>query len=74
MDLSAAEQCLLVPRILGVDEYMAALDEAAKAPAADKAAAEVSLKKTAEQWEKITNAHGRDAQRHAYLKHLQISE
>ena len=69
-----ADRCLLVPRIPGVDEYMSALDEAAKAPPADKAAAEAALQKVAERWEQITNAHGREAQRQAYLKHLQISE
>ncbi len=70
----AADQCLLVPRIPGVDEYVAALDEAVKTPPSDRAAAEAALQKVAEQWEKITDAHGRDAQRQAYLKHLQISE
>jgi hypothetical protein len=69
-----AEQCLLVPRIPGVDEYMAALDEAAKTPVANKAAADAALRKVAERWEQITSAHGRDAQRRAYLKHLQITE
>jgi ABC-type glycerol-3-phosphate transport system substrate-binding protein len=69
-----AERCLLVPRIPGVDEYMAALDEAARTPAADKVTAEAVLQKVAERWEQITNAHGREAQRRAYLKHLQISE
>ena len=69
-----ADQCLLVPRIPGVDEYMAALDEAAKVPPIDKAAAEAALQKVAERWEQITNAHGREAQRQAYLKHLQIGQ
>jgi hypothetical protein len=69
-----SDRCLLVPRIPGVDEYMAALDEAAKTPPADKAAAEAALQKVAARWEQITNAHGRESQRRAYLKHLQISE
>jgi hypothetical protein len=69
-----AEQCLLVPRIPGIDEYMSVLDEAVKSPGHDKAAAEMALKKVADQWEQITEAHGRDAQRRAYLKHLQINE
>ncbi len=30
------EQCLLVPRIPGVDDYMSALDEAVKSAAFDK--------------------------------------
>jgi hypothetical protein len=66
--------CLLVPRIPGVDEYMAALDEVTKTPPGDKGAAEAALQKVAERWEQITNAHGREAQRQAYLKHLQISQ
>lgn len=69
-----AERSLLVPRIPGVDKYMAALDEVAKTPPVDKAAAEAALQKVAERWEQITNAHGREAQQRAYLKHLQISE
>jgi hypothetical protein len=69
-----SDRCLLVPCIPGVDEYLAALDEAAKTPPADKAAAEAALQNVAEQWERITNAHGRESQRAAYLKHLQISE
>jgi hypothetical protein len=45
-----------------------------KSPGKDKAAAEASLKKVADEWERITNAHGREAQRRAYLNHLGISE
>jgi hypothetical protein len=69
-----AERCLLAPRIPGVDDYMVALDEAAKTPPADKAAAEGALQKVAARWEQITDAHGREAQRRAYLKHLNIAE
>jgi len=74
--LSAAlssQQCLLIPRVPGVDEYMAALDEAVKAAVVDKVPAQQALKTAAERWEKITDAHGRDPQRQAYLKHLGIS-
>ena len=35
---------------------------------------EDAFKQAAGQWEQITNAHGRDAQRQAYLKHLNINE
>jgi hypothetical protein len=73
-DALNAEECLLVPRILGANAYLAALDQAARTPVANKAAAEAALQKVAEQWEQTTNAHGRDAQRKAYLKHLGISE
>lgn len=69
-----AERCLLVPRIPGVDEYMATLDEAVKSALDDKTSAQAALQKAAERWEQITEAHGRDAQRKAYLKHLQIRD
>ena len=71
----SGEQCLLVPRIPGVDEYLAALDEAVEdAVRRQSVAAATRCKQAAEQWEQITDAHGRDAQRQAYLKHLGISE
>jgi hypothetical protein len=69
-----ADECLLVPRIPGVTAYLVALDKAARTLPADKAAAEAALQKVAERWEQITDAHGREAQRRAYLKHLQIRE
>ncbi len=68
------DKCLLIPRIPGVDEYMAALDEAVKAAENEGAPPQAALDKAAQRWEQITNAHGRDAQRHAYLKHLGICE
>jgi ABC-type glycerol-3-phosphate transport system substrate-binding protein len=65
---------LIVPRIPGIDEYLAALDEAVKQFALNHAKSEDVLQQAAEKWEKITEAHGREAQRQAYLKHLGISE
>jgi hypothetical protein len=67
-------QYLLVPRIPGVDEYMSALDEAVKSAVLDKTPPQDALQKAAERWEEITEAHGRDAQRDAYLQHLGIEE
>jgi hypothetical protein len=66
--------CLLVPRIPGVDEYLAALDQAVKDAVFDGAAPGVALAEAAQRWEEITDARGREAQRRAYLKHLGISE
>ena len=54
--------------------WLADLGLAAKTRPVDKGSAEAALQKVAERWEQITNAHGREAQRQAYLKHLQISE
>ena len=45
-----------------------------KAAVFDKASPQLALEKAAQRWEQITNAHGRDSQRQAFLKHLGISE
>jgi hypothetical protein len=70
----SGEKCLLIPRIPGVDEYMAALDAAVKSAMVDKVPANVALRNAADRWNQITDAHGRDRQRQAYLKHLGIAE
>jgi hypothetical protein len=68
------EKCLIVPRIPGVDDYMAALDEAVKSAAFDKVPAQQALENLTQRWEQITDARGRELQRNAYLKHLGIHE
>jgi hypothetical protein len=65
---------LIVPRIPGVDEYLAALDEAAKHAALDDVKPEEAFRQAAGQWERITDARGREAQRQAYMKHLNVNE
>jgi ABC-type glycerol-3-phosphate transport system substrate-binding protein len=72
-ELSASE-CLLVPRIPGVDDYMAALDDVIDEAVAGNVDAEIALQKAAERWEAITDAHGREAQRKAYLMNLGIAD
>lgn len=67
-------RCVLIPRIPGVDEYLAALDEAVTSTTRDKVAPAVVLQKAGGRWEEITNAHGRDGQHAAYLKHLNIAD
>jgi hypothetical protein len=69
----SGHECIVVPRIPGVDEYVAALDEAADAVVRGKMQTQAALEKAAQQWEKITDSRGRDKQREAYLKHLGIS-
>jgi ABC-type glycerol-3-phosphate transport system substrate-binding protein len=61
---------LFVPRIPGVDDYLAALD-AIDQDTVDRAQA---LANVAAQWEAITDRLGRDKQRAAHLKHLNLSE
>jgi hypothetical protein len=70
----SGDKCLLVPRIPGVDDYMAALDEAVKSGVFDKMPPQQALEKAAHRWEQITDARGRELQRDAYLKHLGINE
>ncbi|MEX2310070.1 MAG: hypothetical protein WD738_21035 [Pirellulales bacterium] len=62
--------CLLIPRIRGVDEYMAALDKAVREALAGDVAPDVALQRASVRWGEVTEAHGRDRQREAYLKHL----
>jgi hypothetical protein len=67
-----SEQSLVVPRIPGVDDYMAALDDAVESTLSVGVYPQAALEKAARRWEEITEARGRDAQRDAYLKHLGI--
>jgi maltose-binding protein MalE len=62
--------CFITPRILGIDEYLEALDEGISDALNGRDSAKAALEKVAQRWEEITDARGRDAQREAYLKHL----
>jgi ABC-type glycerol-3-phosphate transport system substrate-binding protein len=70
----SGERSLAIPRISGVDEYLAALDDAVNAAVTDKATPTAALQKAADRWEKITSARGLDQQRQAYQKHLGIRD
>jgi hypothetical protein len=73
---AAMEQpkCLLFPRIPGVDDYTAALEEAVESAVREGVPPRDALANAAEKWEKITDTLGRDSQRQAYLKHLGIAD
>ncbi len=70
----SSEKCLVIPRIPGIDDYLAALDEAVNAAVSRAVPPQAALEKVAQRWEEITDVRGRDAQREAYLKHLGIAE
>lgn len=70
----SGEKSFAIPRIPGIDEYLEALDAAVKSAVADNVPPADALQKAADKWEQITEAHGRDAQRDAYQKHLGISD
>jgi ABC-type glycerol-3-phosphate transport system substrate-binding protein len=69
----AGELCFIVPRIPGIDEYLAALDRAVNEVLVEKVEPAAALEKAAAAWEQITDRRGREAQRQAYLRHLGIN-
>jgi ABC-type glycerol-3-phosphate transport system substrate-binding protein len=73
-ELLSQQRVLIVPRIPGIDEYMAALDDAVNSVVKEGASSDDALAKTAARWDEITEARGRDPQRAAYLKHLGLDE
>jgi hypothetical protein len=70
----SCDRYVLVPRIPGVDEYLAALDDAIDDFRYGGAEPQITLDEVAAKWEAITDRLGRDKQRAAYLKHLNIIE
>jgi hypothetical protein len=68
----SGERSLIIPRILGIDEYLGALNDALKAARSDKTPPAEALQTAANRWEQITDRFGRDKQRRAHLAHLGI--
>jgi ABC-type glycerol-3-phosphate transport system substrate-binding protein len=67
-------QFVLIPRIPGVDEYLTALDAAITSAIEHKSTPAEALQSAANDWETITDRRGRDKQRAAYLKHLEVDQ
>ena len=63
-------QRLLVPRIPGQAEYLAALDEAVREAVGGHRDPEAALSRAAERWQQITDRLGRSAQKRAYWRSL----
>ena len=68
-ELSAGE-CVLVPRIPGIDEYLAILQNVLATALAASEPAEMALAKVVRRWDALTEKYGRDRQRAAYRNHL----
>jgi hypothetical protein len=68
------DKALIVPRIPGIDDYLAALDDAVNSAVANGVPPEEALAEASRRWEDITDLRGRDEQRQAYMKHLGIDE
>jgi hypothetical protein len=73
-DALSSERALIVPRVPGIDEYIAALDQKVSAALSVAVPPDQALAEAARKWEEITDARGRDAQRAAYWKHLGIGD
>lgn len=65
---------LVVPRVPGVDEYLAALTAAVANALEGQQSPSHALQEAERQWDEITNRHGRVAQLRAYQHHLGIAE
>lgn len=61
--------CVQIPRIPGIDQYLAVLGAAVRRAASGENP-EAALQQTAQAWEKITQQHGRQRQHTAYRQHL----
>jgi hypothetical protein len=73
-DLLNQPREFVLPRIPGIDEYMAALDIAVNSVIEEDKSPQEALAKASARWQEITETRGTDAQRTAYLKHLGIDE
>jgi ABC-type glycerol-3-phosphate transport system substrate-binding protein len=66
----SAESPFIVPRVPGIDEYLAALGDAVRASASGAETPAAALKSAAAKFEQITESHGRQTQLQAYRRHL----
>jgi maltose-binding protein MalE len=64
----------LLPRIPGIEEYLAILNGAVKDAVAGKQPAAEALAAAAEKWNALTDKLGRDSQRMAFNRHLGLAE
>ena len=65
-------QWLSAPRIPGRDEYLAALDHAVRQAVQAKQSPAAALQQAAAKWREITDRLGREHQRAAYLRSLEL--
>jgi multiple sugar transport system substrate-binding protein len=68
------DSCLVVPRIPGIDEYLAALEEAVTSVIHKKLAPGEALAHASQEWDSITDRLDREKQRQAYRRHLNLSD
>lgn len=69
-----SDSVVLIPRLLGIDEYLDKLGSAVASAAPSEEAATAELAAAAQAWEAITDRLGRDRQARAYRRHLNLIE
>ena len=65
----ASEDCFLLPRISGIDDYLESLGNAVRTALAGETAI-AALQQAADQWDQITGRLGKESQQMAYRAHL----
>ena len=64
----------MIPRLPGIEEYWEVLNSTVSEAIDAKATPQEALESAAEVWEAITDRLGREKQRQAYLRHLNLEE
>lgn len=69
-----SRRAVVVPRIPGIDDYLAALGRAVREVQSGAADPAEALAECAQAWEKLTEEQGRDRQRQAYRRSLGLDD
>ncbi len=72
--LLSGENCFLLPRIPGIDDYLQTLDHQIELAVHGEQSARETLALAAEQWQAITKQLGTQKQRAAYRQHLGFAD
>ncbi|NOY42943.1 MAG: hypothetical protein GXP26_14050 [Planctomycetes bacterium] len=72
--LLSADNCFLLPRIPGIDDYLLTLDHEIEQAVSSESSAEEVLASVAAKWESITEQFDRKRQRKAYRQHLGFAD
>lgn len=64
----------LVPRIVGIESYLAALEQALSKAIAEGQSANAALQAVSDEWNKLTESLGQEDQLRAFNRHLGLSE
>jgi hypothetical protein len=72
--LLSSGDCFLLPRVPGIDRYLAALNHAVGQAVRGELSPTEALDSATDKWERLTDGLGKDAQLQAYHRHLGLVE